>query len=140
MKKYILPLIVASVVLSGCSITVPAVAKKENGVVFIGQAKASIAEGSIEMYNDETGIECHGTYDQWSTDSLMRVKLNCSDGSFGTANLMRTKDGLNGSGEGYLNHKDGKRERILVAYGDRVLQEHSSPAFWKTIDGDIRGE
>lgn len=124
---------------TACTITVPVVAKKQDGMVFIGQAKGGLtqSEGTMELYNDETGVECHGTYDQWSTDSLLRVKLRCSDDSYGTANIMRTADTLNGSGEGYLNHKNGKRERILAAYGDSVLKEHNSPAFWKTIDVNI---
>lgn len=138
MKKSLVVTII-TIFISGCSITVPVVAKKESGAIFIGQAKAGLSQsqGTMDLYNDESGTECHGTYDQWNSDSLLRVKMTCSDGSHGTANIMRTKDTLNGSGEGYLTHSDGKRERILAAFGERVLVEHNSPAFWKTVDVNI---
>lgn len=137
MKKFLVCIALTS--LAGCSVTVPVVAKKQDGMVFIGQAKAGLSqsEGTMELYNDETGEECHGVYDQWSSDSLLRVKLTCSDGSVGTANMMRTKDTLHGSGEGYMTHPDGTRERVLAAFGDNVLREHNSPAFWRTVGVNI---
>ena len=137
LKKFVVFTFV--VTLMGCSVTVPIVAKKQDGMVFIGQAKAGItqSEGKIELYNDEIGVECHGAYDQWTMDSLLRVKLTCSDGSTGVANMLRTDDSLNGSGEGYLTHPDGSKERILAAFGESVLKEHNSPAFWRNIDVNI---
>ncbi|MCD9513246.1 hypothetical protein [Photobacterium phosphoreum] len=136
MKKIIL--IITAIYLSGCSVTVPVIAKSNNKV-FIGQAKAGLtqSEGIMSIYNDESNIECHGTYDQWSTDSLLRVKLKCSDGSIGTANIMRDSTSMNGSGQGVLLHPNGKKEIILAAFGERVLIESKSPAFWKTVNGSL---
>lgn len=139
MKKKIVMLTVATMAISGCSVSVPVVAKNEQNKIFIGQAKASMTQsaGTMELYNDEEDISCYGTYDQWSTDSLLRVKLECSDGSKGTANIMRDSSTLNGSGQGTLRHPDGRKEVILAAFGERVLIESRSPAFWKTINGKL---
>ncbi len=139
MKKLLLVALIASVT-AGCSITVPVAGKSENGDLLLGQAKASLAAsvGTIDLYNDKTGVSCNGTYDQWTSDSVLRVKnLTCTDGSSGFGTLLRTGDTLNGSGTGYLISSDGVRTEYLFAFGDRVLHEHRSPAFWKQISGGV---
>ena len=80
---------------------------------------ASLASGTFSVVNTD-GLLCHGTYDQWESSALLKVRVNCNDGRYGTVAILRSgKNMMNGSGEGELN--DGTIFRVYM--GDQATQK-----------------
>lgn len=69
-------------VLSACSVTVPAVVKMEKGEIFMGSTTASIDKGRYSMTSVE-GKTITGTYNSWDTSVSRTFDFTISDGRTG---------------------------------------------------------
>jgi len=106
--------------LPGCSVKTALLVKvADNPSPLIGEATASLSEGTF-MVENRAGLKCNGTYNQWETSSLLKVRVNCNDGRYGNVTIIRSGDNKqNGSGEGALN--DGTTFKVYM--GDLATSE-----------------
>lgn len=105
MKHQVAILVAACLCLSACgSITVPAAGVTSTGETFRGSATASASAGTFEM-TGSSGVQCSGTYDQFSTAKRLTIPFKCTDGKSGSADLVRDNDLV--GGEGSITFSDG---------------------------------
>jgi len=122
MKKIfysLLPLLMCGL-LSACgSINLPIRAVSDKSEVFTGTVHASLVDGSF-MLTSESGIACHGTYDQFSREPNLKMYITCSDGRHGVMLANRDLPVGSGSGTGSGTLNDGTK--ITFAYGKRISE------------------
>lgn len=85
--------------LAGCgSITLPAAVKMDNGQALTGTTTAAVSGGHFEVSAPGGSLSCKGNYDALDTRPVLNTPVTCSDGRYGTITVIRTPDGMAGSG------------------------------------------
>lgn len=85
--------------LAGCgTITLPAAVKMTNGEAMIGTTTAAISGGRFEVASPAGDVSCSGNYDALDTRPVITAPVRCSDGRYGTIEVLRAPDGMSGSG------------------------------------------
>jgi hypothetical protein len=89
--------IVGTLLLSGCSVTVPVAVVGQKGQILRGTATASTT-GSGTFSVTDGKLTCAGSYNSLDSGVMITMPVQCNDGRKGIITATRNSDGLNGAG------------------------------------------
>ncbi|MBY5831891.1 hypothetical protein HFN47_22450 [Rhizobium leguminosarum] len=97
--KLKLALVLAALPLVGCgTITLPAAVKMNDGQALVGTTTAAISGGTFQVSTPKGDVSCSGNYDALDTRPVISAPVRCSDGRYGAITVLRSPDGMTGTG------------------------------------------
>ena len=120
MKKYILLILICGMLSACVEIKAPVRAVTAQDEVFIGESKATLIEGSVNIASNN-GVKCHGTFDQFAAKNPLMMYISCSDGRHGTITAIRDIPFNRPSGTGEGEWSDGTK--FTFAFGQQRIRE-----------------
>ncbi|QAS80173.1 hypothetical protein CO657_19780 [Rhizobium acidisoli] len=103
--------VLAALALAGCgTVTLPAAVKMNDGQALMGTTTAAISGGIFQVSTPNGDISCSGNYDALDTRPMISAPVRCSDGRYGTINVLRSPDGM--SGTGTVSLADGSKGNL----------------------------
>ena len=88
--------------ISGCSVTVPVIAKVGDSTLQ-GSATGRMSGKGDFLVQDMNGLSCTGEYDSLDQELTITGSVKCSDGRYGTVIITRNPGLKSGMGQGKLN-------------------------------------
>lgn len=96
----------------------------EDGQALTGTTTAAVSGGHFEVSAPGGTLTCKGNYDALDTRPVMTTPVTCSDGRYGTVTVIRTPDGMAGTGTVTL----ASGERGSVGFGREASSVLTRPA------------
>ncbi|ACI57409.1 hypothetical protein Rleg2_4147 [Rhizobium leguminosarum bv. trifolii WSM2304] len=99
MKLRVVLGLLSTLSLVGCgTITLPAAVKMNDGQALVGTTTAALSGGTFQVATPKGDISCSGNYDALDTRPVISAPVRCSDGRYGTITVLRSPDGMSGTG------------------------------------------
>ncbi|NEJ27606.1 hypothetical protein GR205_06405 [Rhizobium leguminosarum] len=120
--------LLAGLPLVGCgNITLPAAVKMNDGQALMGTTTAALSGGTFAVATPKGDTSCSGNYDALDTRPVISAPVRCSDGRYGTISVLRSPDGM--SGTGTVTLADGSRGNIAFGRAAPTVLAPDASAF-----------